>query len=84
MLHIVLEHNPAIEDQRIIDEGFLTAQAERMGDPHLDVFACFPRRAPTHPGRFAGVVVVALAVRRAAVGDARPARSRPWTPPNSQ
>ena len=43
MLHIVLEHDPAVEDQRIIDEGFLTAQAERVGDPHLDVFACFLR-----------------------------------------
>ena len=29
MLHIVLEHDPAVEDQRIIDEGFLTAQADR-------------------------------------------------------
>jgi hypothetical protein len=29
MPHIVLEHDPAVEDQRIIDEGFLTTQAER-------------------------------------------------------
>ena len=43
MLHIVLEHDPAVEDQRVVDEGFLTAQADRVGDPHLDVFACFLR-----------------------------------------
>ena len=53
MLHVVLEHDPAVEDQRVDDEGFLTAQAEqRMGDPHLDVFACFLRdeRRPIQGG----------------------------------
>ena len=52
MLHIVLEHDPAVEDQRVIDEGFLTAQADRVGDPHLDVFACFLRdeRRQIHGG----------------------------------
>ena len=52
MLHIVLEHDPAVEDQRIIDEGFLTAQADRVGDPDLDVFACFLRdeRRQIHGG----------------------------------
>jgi len=48
MLHIVLEHDPAVEDQRIIDEGFLTAQTDRVGDPHLDVFACFLRDERRH------------------------------------
>jgi GNAT superfamily N-acetyltransferase len=48
MPHIVLEHDPAVEDQRVIDEGFLTAQADRVGDPHLDVFACFLRDERRH------------------------------------
>jgi GNAT superfamily N-acetyltransferase len=48
LLHIVLEHDPAVEDQRVLEEGFLTAQAARVGDPRLDVFACFLRDDRRH------------------------------------
>ena len=44
MPHIILEHDPAVEDQRIIDEGFLTAQAERAGLP-LPVYPHMLRHA---------------------------------------
>ena len=48
MPRIVLEHDPAVEDQRVVDEGFLAAQAGRVGDPRLDVFACFLRDERRH------------------------------------
>lgn len=78
MLHIVLEHDPAVEDQRVIDEGFLTAQADRVGDPHLDVFACFLRNERRqiqggehkNPGEISslGKLTRARRIRRCAMG----------------
>ncbi len=52
MLHVILEQNPAVEDQRVIEDGFLAAQAARVGDPHLDAFACWLRddRRQIHGG----------------------------------
>ena len=45
MLHLVLEHDPAAEDQRVLEQGFLAAQAERGGlslpaYPHMLRHAC--------------------------------------------
>ena len=82
MLHIVLEHDPAVEDQRVIEEGFLTAQAARVGDPRLDGFSVFSPRCPAaNSWGFAGPAVVELVVRRTVVAGARPARPGPWSPP---
>ena len=45
MPHIVLEHDPTAEDQRVLEQGYLATQAERAGlplpaYPHMLRHAC--------------------------------------------
>lgn len=43
MWRVILEHDPAVEDQRLVDEGFLSSPTARVDDPHLNGFACWLR-----------------------------------------
>ena len=50
MLHLVLEHDPAAEDQRGLEQGFLGAQAER-GAALAGLAAHAAPRLRLRPGR---------------------------------